>query len=164
MARARTAKHPAPAPPPEPEDESQEEPEEEETPSNGQPAIKKADAVRAALAEGLDSPGDIVDFIKKRFNIDMPKQMASSYKAQQRARDVKAEGGEPSGRGRPRSTASPQPTGIPQGFTADVAQLRGLIAKAGGVEALKEMLTGPLPTLASKYGNSGLIELLDAIA
>ncbi len=114
MARPRTAKHPAPAEIPA-EEQSQEPPETEpkfkleEPPVNGQTtkAVSKADAVRDALANGLDAPGDIVDFVKSRHGLDMPKQMASSYKAQLRARDAKAAGGED----RPHAPRRAQPTG-----------------------------------------------------
>jgi hypothetical protein len=49
----------------------------------------KAEAVRIALSEGLESPGDIHDFIKAKFGHDIPKPTISSYKAQERARQAK---------------------------------------------------------------------------
>jgi hypothetical protein len=76
----------------EPEDESQEAPEEEPAvvlESAFTPTISKAEAVRVALAEGLESPGDIHDFIKAKFGHEIPNQMVSSYKSQQKARDAK---------------------------------------------------------------------------
>jgi hypothetical protein len=49
----------------------------------------KAEAVRIALSEGLESPGDIHDFIKAKFGHDIPKPTISSYKAQEKARQAK---------------------------------------------------------------------------
>ena len=43
----------------------EDEADEQESATNGQ--MSKAQAVRNALAEGLDKPGDIVDFAKKRY-------------------------------------------------------------------------------------------------
>jgi hypothetical protein len=37
--------------------------------------ISKADMVRAALADGIDTPGDGVAFLKAKFGIDLPKPM-----------------------------------------------------------------------------------------
>lgn len=74
MAYVRTAKHPKP---------------EESSPAQSQAAkaVSKAEAVRTALAEGLESPSDIVRFVKARFGIDMPKQMVSAYKANEKRRE-----------------------------------------------------------------------------
>jgi hypothetical protein len=116
MARTRTAKHPKPV---EPEEESQEIPDEEpattpvpqggfethgRTGSDPTP-VSKADAVRAALKEGLDAPGDIAEFIKAKYGIELPKQMISSYKAQQKARDAKKEAPKPKPGRKPRTPA-----------------------------------------------------------
>jgi hypothetical protein len=60
---------------------------------NDRPVITKAEAVRRAMAAGMNMPDDGVGFIKAQFGIDLPKQMWSSYRAQQKARDAKkAEG------------------------------------------------------------------------
>jgi hypothetical protein len=80
MARARTARHPEPETP-------------EETPAEGA-AISKAEAVRQALAEGIDNPTDGLNFLRDRFGIEMKSTMWSSYAAQARARQRKKEGGE----------------------------------------------------------------------
>jgi hypothetical protein len=72
MARARTAKHP------------EFEPEAVGDPS---PDVSKADMVRAALAEGMESPTDGLGFIKSKFGVDFPRPMWSSYKAQIRAQE-----------------------------------------------------------------------------
>ena len=43
--------------------------------------MSKTDAIRAAMAEGIESPGDGVDFIRKRFGIEMSKQHFSATKS-----------------------------------------------------------------------------------
>lgn len=90
MARARLAKHPRPA---EPEDESQEAPEETGGFETHGKVTSKADAVRAAVAEGIDTPDEGVAFIKSRFGIEMAKPMWSSYRSQEKARQKKQAGG-----------------------------------------------------------------------
>ncbi len=182
MGRPRLAKHPRPDEHT-PENESQEQPEQHETealdagerhrndaptppereqftlspPANDNQPISKANAVREALAEGLEAPGDIAAFIEKRHGIVIPKQMVSSYKAQQRARDAKAAGGEIHPR-----THAPQPVGIPAGFGTDVMAIRELIERLGGIDMFKETVT-QLSGLLSKYGAGGLTEIADAI-
>lgn len=71
------------------------------------PSVSKAEMVRAALADGIDSPGDGVEYIKAKYGIDLPKPMWSSYRAQQKAKDNKdAPKGKP-GR-KPKEADSPQ--------------------------------------------------------
>jgi hypothetical protein len=97
----------------EPEDASQEVPDEEPAVviEPDTPTISKAEAVRAALSAGKESPGDIHDFILKKFGHDIPNQMISSYKAQEKARQEKKKAtatsqAEPAKRGRkPKATA-----------------------------------------------------------
>jgi hypothetical protein len=43
--------------------------------------MSKTDAIRAAVAEGHESPADGVDFIKKRFGIELSKQHFSATKS-----------------------------------------------------------------------------------
>ncbi len=75
--RIRTARHPAPEDFPA-EEASQEEPEApQEAASNGSP-MSKADAVRAAMAEGIEKPQEGIDFIKARFGIVMEKPKAKA--------------------------------------------------------------------------------------
>jgi hypothetical protein len=69
----------------EPEDESQD-PEdrqrlEAEEPETSGRRMSKTDAIRAAMAEGIESPGDGVDFIRKRFGLEMSKQHFSATKS-----------------------------------------------------------------------------------
>src|SRR4051812_41647119 len=43
--------------------------------------VSKTDAIRAAMAEGIESPGEGVDFIRKRFGIEMSKGHFSATKS-----------------------------------------------------------------------------------
>ncbi len=43
--------------------------------------MSKTDAIRAAVAEGIESPGDGVDFIRTRFGIEMSKGHFSATKS-----------------------------------------------------------------------------------
>ena len=61
-----------------PEDRQRLEAEEPETPGK---RMSKTDAIRAAMAEGIESPGDGVDFIRKRFGLEMSKQHFSATKS-----------------------------------------------------------------------------------
>ncbi len=43
--------------------------------------MSKTDAIRAAMAEGIESPGDGVNFIRRRFGLEMSKQHFSATKS-----------------------------------------------------------------------------------
>ena len=62
------------------EEESDDAPE----PNGG--SISKAEAVRNALAEGHDKPGDIADFARKHYGLEISNQQVSAYKSQNKAR------------------------------------------------------------------------------
>jgi hypothetical protein len=65
-------------------------PEAEPTPAAvAESAVSKAEAVRQALSAGMDAPGDIADFAKSNFGLDIPKPQASAYKAQIKAKGQK---------------------------------------------------------------------------
>jgi hypothetical protein len=147
MARTRTAKHPKPEqikrqaeadgaqaardilaaePPPPPANDNQ-------------PPIKKADAIRAALAAGLDSPGDIEGFLKSHYGIEMPRQMISSYKAQQKARDQKKAGGEEPAR-KPRSSSPAPRSGNGEVDIIEALEALKPLVKELGPEKIKRLV------------------------
>src|SRR3954469_25545467 len=87
MARAKKAPQHV-----EPEDESQsiagleaQEPGEDE-----RPKVSETDAIRAALAEGAESPEGGTDFIRKRFGIEISKSHFSGKKSQIKKKDTAA--------------------------------------------------------------------------
>lgn len=91
--------------------------------------VSKADAVRAALAKGLDSLDDIEGFVKSQYGLEISRQMLSSYKAQQRAREAKKAGGEPAKRGpKPKAAAS---SGGDGDILSALEALKPLIASQG---------------------------------
>jgi hypothetical protein len=54
---------------------------ESESPDAGEGKITKTAAVKAALAEGIESPEEGVDFIQKRFGIEIGRQHFSAVKS-----------------------------------------------------------------------------------
>src|SRR5690349_12832038 len=60
--------------------------------TEGAATMTKADAVRAAVTDGADTPAEGVAYIKTKFGIDITPQHFSSYKSQQKAKARKAAG------------------------------------------------------------------------
>jgi hypothetical protein len=56
-----------------------------------EPAISKAAAVRAALADGLDGLDDVAAYVKTKHGHEIPKPQISAYKAQEKAKSRKGE-------------------------------------------------------------------------
>ena len=104
--------------------------------------VSKA-AVRPALAEGIDSPGDGVAFIKEKFGIEMGNQMWSSYKSQEKARRARAARSDSPRGGRPPLTAStpPAPLGSSPATVGGVADslkaAETLVDRLGADEVIK---------------------------
>src|SRR4051812_31526606 len=70
--------------------------------------MSKTDAIRAAMAEGIESPGDGVDFIRKRFGLEMSKQHFSATKSKLKsAEDTKKS----VPKAAPKAVTTPQPVG-----------------------------------------------------
>lgn len=133
-----------------PEDEPEVEEEDADEPGASRPAISKADAVREALAQGKEGPEEGTDYIRSQYGIEMPRQMFSSYKAQEKARQAKKAGGvpatpAPAPRQQPaappvaRTPAAPVASG---GIIADIADIKRLLATHGkdGLEELIRVL------------------------
>jgi hypothetical protein len=108
--------------------------------------VTKADAVRQALANGKEGPEEGTDYIRDEFGIEMTRQMFSSYKAQEKARDAKQGASAPKGRpGRkPASVAqldqvvkTIQPT-MGSGVVGDLAAIKHLVERLG-VEEVKQI-------------------------
>jgi hypothetical protein len=90
----------------EPKDETQEAGEAQPRPSAepGGKAVSKAEAARAAIAGGVESPTEAVEFIKKTFGIELSPQHFSSIKFQ-----LKKSGGQVATGKRGRRPKSAQP-------------------------------------------------------
>ncbi len=95
MAGTRSARHPKAV---EPKEESNPQVEPEPT-----KAVSKAEAVRQALANGLDGLDDIAGFIRSKHGIEMPRPQLSAYRSQQKARE--RSGSTATKRGRKQKTA-----------------------------------------------------------
>ncbi len=100
--------------------------------------MTKADAVRAAMAEGVEKPQDACEWIKTKFGIDITPAHFSSYKSGFK----KKEGG---GASEPSSTSShgkSQPSGSRVGNSNPVElakQVRALVQQHGAA-AVKGMV------------------------
>src|SRR3954466_8406305 len=93
MARKRTAKHPKPT---EPEAQPQGGGQEGHGIAPSDPdAISKSQAAREAIAAGVEAPDDAVEFIRKKFGIEMSKAHFSAVKSQtkKKADALKAKSG-----------------------------------------------------------------------
>jgi hypothetical protein len=98
--------------------------------------ISKAEAVRQALAAGMDSPTDGTGFLKSTYGIEMTSQMWSSYKAQQKARDAKQADKPKAKRGRPRVAQLDQivktiQPAVGKSVIADLAAVKALVERLG---------------------------------
>jgi hypothetical protein len=101
--------------------------------------MSKTDAIRAAMAQGIESPGDGVDFIRRRFGLEMSKQHFSATKSKLKsAEDMK----ESAPQAAPKAATKPQPVGNyqtppeqPAGRDANLLdaldQMKPLIAQYG---------------------------------
>jgi hypothetical protein len=108
----------------------------ERSPAPGNGSMTKADAVRAALAEGVEAPDEAIAFIKSRFGIEISKPHYSSYKSQ-----LKAKAASQSRVNKvPRAPAASTPAVAKDdvGIVADLAAMKRLVEKLG-VEQVKQM-------------------------
>lgn len=106
------------------------------------PSITKAEAIRQAMAEGIDDIGEIADFIRAKYGHDMSKPMVSSYKAQQKARDAKKAQAAPAPRrGRPAGfAAAPKTAALASSkgdLIDDVVAVKQLVEKLGSGQVRK---------------------------
>src|SRR4051794_14887217 len=70
--------------------------------------MSKTDAIRAAMAEGIESPGDGVDFIRKRFGLEMSKQHFSATKSKLKTMEGTKKAAP---KAAPKAASKPQPVG-----------------------------------------------------
>lgn len=102
--------------------------------TGGNGSMTKTDAVRAALAEGIDQPEHAVKFIKDRFDIDMTRPQFSTNKSLIKKRDGAA-GGKKAGRPPKAAAASapaPKPSvNGPSGLAVQVEAIKGLVDTLG---------------------------------
>ncbi len=132
----------------EPEEESQEVPEEQQaleatsptrtTKSAPQESVSKAEAVRRAVAAGVETPAQGVDYVMKHFGIEMDNKTFSLNRSQQKSRQGKHVIGKP-GR-KPKATsqavdgylAPPASNGhFSGGMIGDLAAIKALVEKLG---------------------------------
>jgi hypothetical protein len=101
----------------------------------GNGKVTKADAVRAAVAEGVNAPAEIVEFVKTKYGLELTAAQASTYKSLDKKR-----GGTGKRRGgrkvRAKAVATPNST-IIHGMVAieDLEAAKQLVAKVGAEQA-----------------------------
>jgi hypothetical protein len=101
--------------------------------------VTKADAVREALAEGIEGPSEIADFAKTEHGLEISPAMVSSYKSQFKAKA--GQSGIHKKGGRPRKAPEAASPAIAQddvGIVADLAAVKRLVEKLG-VEQVRQM-------------------------
>src|SRR4051794_36800133 len=114
MARKKTAapKHV------EPEEESQEVPEEEPESEDDEPAasgktMSKTEAIRRAMAAGIETPEDGVDFILKNFGLELSRQHFSATRSKLKSQEV-----EKKPKGKPGRKPKQAPSQAVEGYLA----------------------------------------------
>jgi hypothetical protein len=127
------------------------EPEEE---SDGA-SISKAAAVRDALAKGNDSPEAGIGYLHSVYGIVMTRQMFSSYKAQEKARQAKKQAAAP-------AKAEPAKRGPKPREAAAVAAPSPVVRKANGQADLLDALTAMKPLIA-QYGAEQVKKMVDLL-
>lgn len=98
--------------------------------------VSKADAVRAALAAGMDKPQEGVAYIKGQFGLDLSTQMFSSYKSQEAKR-----AGQGRRRGRPArviaGNGKSETNGHgPAGLATQIQAIKTLVDKLGADQVI----------------------------
>lgn len=124
--------------------------------SNGRETITKAEAVRRAMAAGVDTPAEGAAYVKEHFGIEMDAKTFSLNRSQQRAREARQSGDEPKRR------TAPAHAVIPTDLGSDIKLTKQLIEQAGGVEQFKQQVA-TIGQLVTKYGREGVESLADAL-
>jgi hypothetical protein len=109
--------------------------------------VTKTAAVKAALAEGVDSPEEGVDFIRKRFGIEMGRQHFSATKSQLKRKEAaapqdgrKARGARQAPEASPQvAPATPSPANGEPDLIESLETLKPLIASYGA-EKVKRLV------------------------
>jgi hypothetical protein len=94
--------------------------------------MKKSDAMRAAIKEGIDKPQEASEYIKTKFGLDVTPQVFSSFKSISKKKE-----GEASAEPKPAAISAPKVNGkhVATGGAVDLArQLKGLVTQYGADE------------------------------
>jgi hypothetical protein len=94
--------------------------------------MTKADAVRAAIAEGVDMPAEGAAYVKEKFGLDVTPQQFSTYKSIAKKKAGKAPGRRGRKPGAPASTAAVNSsTNGPAGLAIQVEAIKSLVDLLG---------------------------------
>jgi hypothetical protein len=100
--------------------------------------MSKTNAIRAAMAEGIESPGDGVDFIRKRFGLEMSKQHFSATKSKLKSSEGQGEKKAAPAKAAPKAAAKRKPELVEERQPARAAGEEGDLLSA--MEAMKPLV------------------------
>ena len=111
-----------------------------ESAQNGTPAVKtKADAFRAAVAQGIESPKAISEFVKTTYGMEMSAGMVSAYKSMEKNKGKK----KPKTAKAPKAPTTAAPVassnGVANGLMSKLEAIKGLV-KDLGADQVKRMV------------------------
>lgn len=95
-------------------DEPEEEAQDTEEPNAGGKAISKTEAIRRAVAAGMETPEDGIDFILKNFGLDLSRQHFSATRSKLRSKEAE---GKPA-KGKPGRKPKAAPSQAVEGYLA----------------------------------------------
>ena len=148
----------------EPEDESQD-PEdrqrlEAEEPETSGRRMSKTDAIRAAMAEGIESPGDGVDFIRKRFGLEMSKGHFSATKS--KLKSSEGQGGKKTAPAKA-APAKAAPKAAAKSGPEPVAERQRATARPAGGEGNLLDLMEQMKPMVDEHGVDTLKRIVDLL-
>jgi hypothetical protein len=115
------------------------------------PTVSKAEGVRRAIAAGVQTPAEGVEYVMKHFGIEMDNKTFSLNRSQHRAREAK-QGGAPKGKpGR-------KPKNVVEGYLAPPPKPRILGEQPDLLAALKAM-----KPLVAQLGADKVHEIVDLL-
>jgi hypothetical protein len=107
--------------------------------SNGAPAVKtKADAFRAAVAHGIDSPKAISEYVKTTYGMEMSAGMVSAYKSMEKNKGKKKKAKAAKAPKAP-AAAKSNGSGAGNGLMLQLESIKGLV-KDLGADQVKRMV------------------------
>src|SRR5688572_31949645 len=133
------------------EDQDAEQQAPEATEPDSSRKMSKTDAIRAAVAGGFESPGDGVDFIRRRFGIEMSKQHFSATKS--KLKSTEGIGAKKGGAGKATAKRKPGPV---EGYLAPPER------PAGGEGDLLELMESMKPMIA-QHGADKVKRIVDLL-
>ena len=125
--------------------------ENQETPGQEAKPLKKVDAAKAAISEGIESPQSAVAYIAKRYGIDIKPQHFSAIKSQLKKKLEEAQSAVESG-------LKPKATGAVGGYPAPPPRPRQATGEPDLLEAMET-----IKTLIAELGTDKVKRIVDLL-